>query len=584
MPNPKPKKSPLRSAPDAAPTPGLAAPPAPPAWLVPLLLALAALFLTGLFSTEIADTDAWWHLRTGQYIFQTHNLPWPDPFAYTTQLARPSYPGEIETQRFNLTHEWLAQLAMYLAEAAGGLGAVVLWKGLLLALACSLVGHIVRTRTGSYLWGVAAMLAAAPVVVVFAHDRPSILSYLFSIAFVAILDDPRRLWLLPPLALVWANCHGGFFLGWIVCGAYCVEALVRRPPAWKSILAFSAAAVLVSGLNPNGFGVVTTLASYRKSPMTSTLMEWSHPGFWGDPVAFYILLYAAAIVLAISWRRVRIADWLLFFAFAAASLTAFRNLPLLALFAPIVIATYFPVALAPRLGKRVSTLASCLAVALLAAGLIWGIAGGACFQLRAAEWRFPAGAATFLRAHAPGARLFNTYEDGGYLIWRHLPVFIDGRSLSEDVFQNYRLILGTPPGDPRRDATLTRFGVEAIVLNAFEYNSGIIYPLAFALSQPAESAWKLVYDDPAAMVFMRTPPPGVETLDKSRIADHLETECRLHVQRDPEFSLCARTLGDLFLSMGDRVRARRNLALYLEHPYDSDPRPRQVYMQLLESR
>ncbi len=553
---------------------------AAPRWLTPLLVALAAIFLTGLFSTPLADTDSWWHLKTGEYIVTHHRLPYPDPFAYTTPMAKPSYPGEAETQRFNLTHEWLAQIAMYLAEAIGGLAAVVLWKALLLALACSLAGHVVRLRTGSFLWGVAAMLAAVPVVVVFAHDRPSILSYVFTIAFIAAFEseragEMRALWALPPLALIWANCHGGFFLGWIVCGAYCAEAALRRQQDRNRILALSAAAILISGLNPNGFRVVTTLASYRKSPMTSTLMEWSHPGFWGEPYTFYVLLYATAFVLILAWRRVRISDALLFAAFTAASLTAFRNLPLLALFAPIVFATYFP------WRRTLPALFSYAGAAVIAAGIIWGLVSGALFQLRAAEWRFPAGAATFLHDHAPQARVFNTYEDGGYLIWRGVPVFIDGRSLSENVFQDYRRILGTPPGDPRRDATLARYSVDAIVLNAFEYNSGIIYPLTFALSQPAESSWKLVYDDPAAMVFLRNLPPRVQPLEKTRMPDHLEAECTLHVTRDPEFSLCARTLGDLFLQMGDRARARRNLALYLDHPYDNDPRPRQKYLELL---
>jgi hypothetical protein len=563
MPSPKPKKP--------------VAPPAPK-WLIPALGALSALFLLGLFSTELADTDAWWHLKTGEYIVHQHRLPYPDPFAYTTDMAKPSYPGEAATQRFNLTHEWLAQAAMYLIEAAGGLGAVVLWKALLLALACATAGHIARLRTGSMLWGFAAMLAASPVVVTFAHDRPSILSYLFSIVFIAVFEDRRRLWLLPPLALIWANCHGGFFLGWLICGAYCAGALLRRDPDRKQVLAWSLAAILISGINPNGFGVVTTLASYRQSPMTATLLEWSRPGLWGEPYAFFVLLYAAAAVLAVSWRRVRISDWLLFLAFAAASLTAFRNLPLVGLLAPILIATYFPwkTALPP--------LAEYAGAAALVAALIWGIVTGAFFQLRAAEWRFPAGAATFLRDHQVARRLFNTYEDGGYLIWRGLPVFIDGRSLSENVFQDYRLIMGTPAGDPRRDAALARYGVDAIVLNAFEYNSGIVYPLVLALADPAKSDWKLVYDDPAAMVFLRNPAPDIPVLDKSRIPDHLEAECTLHVTRDPEFSLCARTLGDLFLRMGDRARARRNLALYLDHPYNNDPRPRQEYLQLLQVR
>src|SRR5580700_4758861 len=306
------------------------------------LLCLAALFLLGLFSTELADSDAWWHLKTGQYIVTQHRLPYPDPFAYTTTLAKPAYAGEAATQRFNLTHEWLAQAIMYLIQRAGGMGAVVLWRALILTLCCGLTAWIVQRRTNSWLWAVAAALAAAPSLTDFAHDRPSLLSYAFAFAFIAIFEARRRLWLLPVLALIWANCHGGFFLGWVVCGAYCAEALLTRAPDAKPILAFSGAAVLISGLNPNGFNVVSTLVSYRQSPLTATLIEWSRPGFWGEPYAFFLLLYGAAAVLALAWKRVRIADWLMFAAFAAASLAAFRNLPLMALLAPILIATYFP--------------------------------------------------------------------------------------------------------------------------------------------------------------------------------------------------------------------------------------------------
>jgi hypothetical protein len=551
------------------------------------LLCLAALFLLGLFSTELADSDAWWHLKTGQYIVTQHRLPYPDPFAYTTALVKPAYGGEAVTQRFNLTHEWLAQAFMYLIESAGGPGAVILSRALLLTLCCGLTAWIVRRRTNSWSWAIAAALVAAPSLTDFAHDRPSLLSYAFPFAFIAIFEARRRLWLLPVLALIWANCHGGFFLGWVVCGAYCADALLTRAPDARSILAFSGAAVLISGLNPNGFNVVSTLISYRQSPLTATLIEWSRPGFWGEPYAFFLLLYGAAAALALSCRRVRIADWLMFAAFAAASLAAFRNLPLMALLAPILIATYFPwertlLAMWQRTPPAMARYAAYAVAAALACGTVWGIASGAFFQLRAAEWRYPAGAANFLQHNTIAARLFNTYEDGGYFIWRGLPVFIDGRSLSENLFQDYRMIMGTPPGDQRRDDTLARYQIGAIAINAFEYSSGVLYPLALALTQPGESNWKLVYDDPAAMVFLRDPPPGVPILDKARIFDHLESECALHVSRDPAFPLCARTLGEFFLQAGDPHRARRNLALYLEHPYGDDPQARQQYLQLLQ--
>ena len=82
----------LKFPPHAAPSPKRAtpatcrasAPAPPPRWLRPTLMVLAALLLMAWSSTEVADTDTWWQLKTGQYILQQHKLPAPDPFAFTT--------------------------------------------------------------------------------------------------------------------------------------------------------------------------------------------------------------------------------------------------------------------------------------------------------------------------------------------------------------------------------------------------------------------------------------------------------------------------------------------------------------------
>jgi hypothetical protein len=538
-------------------------------------LSLAALFLMGLFSTEIADPDFWWHLKTGQYIVTQHRLPTPDPFAYTTALAPPASPGEAATRRFNLTHEWLAQAVWYLVYAGGGFPAVVLWKALLLTALCGFTGLVARQRTGSWLWGIAAVLAAASLSIEFAKDRPSILSYVFTAGFIAILESRRRLWLLPVLSILWANCHGGFFLGWMVCGAYCAEALLRRSADTRRVLLTSGLTIALSGLNPNGFATLATVLRYRQSPLQSTLIEWAPADLWGSPYAFDLLLYAAAIALLLSWKRVRPADWLLFAAFSAAALTAFRNEMLIGLLAPILIATYFP------WKRRLPVLAQAAVPVMLAAATAWGAARGSFFQLRAAEWRYPAGAAAFLKAHNISAPLFNTYEYGGYLIWKDVPVFIDGRALSESVFQDYRAILGAPAASTARFALLAKYNAGAILVNAFEYNAGTLYPLVVALAQPGAGTWKLVYEDPQSLLFLREVPSGLTELDPPRIFDHLDAECRLHMSHDPDLSLCARTLGDFFLRTGDPQRARRSLELYLEHPYPGDTDARRAYLELL---
>lgn len=554
---------------------------------------LAALCLLGLFATEIADTDFWWHLKTGQFLFEQRALPVPDPFAFTTALNPPAYPGEDQVRRFNLTHEWLAQAALYAVYTIGGLPAIILVRALLLGAFCGLAGLLAARRSGSFYLGIAAAFASATLAIHFTADRPALFTFCMVAVFVAILEYRRFLWTLPLLAVLWANCHGGFVLGWVVVLAYCagtVRFSSRSPiPPDRLRLWLAAAGVVVfSGLNPNGFGVLGTLLRYRQSAMTANLIEWSPPYLWGPPYAFDILLYSAAVLLAVSWRRVTTSDWALFAAFGAAALAAFRNIPLIGFLAPVLIASYFPVKL------RVPRIAAWLLPALLASVLAIGVARGSFFQLRASMWKFPAGAADYLLHNHIAGPLFNTWEEGGYLIWRLWPqqrVFIDGRALSESANRDYRRILYNLGSDigrvtgPRAEL-LHRYGIQAVLTNTFEYVSGAAYPLAMALADPSSTEWQLVYDDPHSLVFLRDPRPGTPVFPNKlqRVLDHMDTECSDYIEHDPELPRCARTLADYWLRSGDRARAYRMLTLYLSHAGSSDPEAAKALQQLMNTR
>jgi len=534
------------------------------------ILALSAVLLLGIFSPELSNSDTWWHLATGRYLLQHRALPVPDPFAYTTGSAHDAYPGESVVRRFNLTHEWLAQAILYSLYAAGGFGAVVLWRALMLTALCSLAGWIVWRRTAGFYRSIAAAMAASIIAVEFAIDRPFLFTYLFLAVTLAILESRRNYWLLPPLLLVWANCHGGFFLGWFVIAAYAI----RERRLWIP----GAAAGLASGLNPNGFHVVQVLLAYRGSTMQSKLLEWAPPDLW-PPSAFSVLLAACAAVLLWARTKVRVSDWLLFAAFTAMAVTAQRNTILIGFLAPILIASYIP-------WKRpVPRFAPYVAAALLLAALGAGLVRGRFFQLRAAEWRYPSGAVDFLRAHHVTSRVFNTYEFGGYLMWRLWPeqrVFIDGRALSDALFSDYIRILYNQ--DSGAQPVLDRYGIDVIVLNGFEYFNGILYPLAPMLAGSQSAVWTLVFSDPQSMVFMRHPPPGVAPLDSSLVMTNLEQECGIHIDRDPQHPRCARSLAKEFSKFHDFTRARRWIGIYLDHWHDPDPEAEQAYRAYLGVR
>src|SRR5450432_16645 len=164
-----------------------------------LLVIFSCLFLLGMFSPEISDPDFWWHLEAGRYIAEKHALPVPDPFAYTTSLAKPSYPAEPRTRQFNLTHEWLAQVLMYSIYRVGGFAGIVLARAAALAGFCALVGLVAWRRRRSFWASVAAAFAAASVACIFTADRPYQITFLLLALTLAIVETGRWLWLLPPL-------------------------------------------------------------------------------------------------------------------------------------------------------------------------------------------------------------------------------------------------------------------------------------------------------------------------------------------------------------------------------------------------
>jgi hypothetical protein len=229
-----------------------------------------------------------------------------------------------------------------------------------------------------------------------------------------------------------------------------------------------------------------------------------------------------------------------------------------------------------------------LAPAVLVAAIAALPIAGGYFQFRAAEWKYPSGAADFLKAHDVREPLFNTYEHGGYLIWRLAPerrVFIDGRALSDSLFLDYARILynhDDNDGKPSGEQLLDRYGVGTIVMNTFEPSTGNVYVLAPALADPSQTTWKLVYRDPQSVVFMRNPPAGVTPLNSLEVFTQMEAECSLHLENEPQYPRCARSLGDVFLKIGDRQRARRWLAEYLEKSRQPDPEASLALQRLLQ--
>ena len=551
----------------AKPPARAAAAPAAPTWLRPLLLGLTAILFLTWFTGEVADTDIWLHLMTGRHTLETRALTVPDPFCYTSNLSSAKYPSEAKTRYFNLTHEWLAQIVMYLVHAASGFPGLVLLRAALLIAFCGLVGLMVWWRTGGFYRSLAAAIAAGWVAINFQQSRPFLVTFVLLAVTMAILERRRAMWALVPVFLFWANCHGGYFMGWVMLGAYCGEALIqrlrRRPIAGeRQLWLVTIACFLVSGINPNGFRVIQIMLLYRGSGIQSGNLEWQYPAFWLPPYSYGVVLIGSLAAMLLCWRRTRPVDWILYFVFGAASLMAVRNTILMGLVGAVLLGTYLPVS-----RRAIPAAAEFAAAGLLAFAIALAVHGGGAFQLRAAEWLLPTRGADFLQAHNVSGRMFNTYENGGYLVWRLWPAqrdFIDPRGLSEEAYADYSRILyyADSNGGLSADELLAKYGIQVLVLDGFDRFSGKIHTLAAALADPSQKEWKLVQADDRSIVFMRQPPPGVQPLPSLQALESIETQCQQQIEHDPRQPACARGIGDFYTLIGQKPRAAQWMAYY----------------------
>lgn len=547
------------------------APPAPkprataPPWFRWVLTLMAGVYLMGLFSTASGDSDMWWHLRSGKYIWENHRLPVPDPFAYTTDSGTPVYSGELTTRHFNLTHEWGMELIYYLVQSKFGFPGLVLFRAFLLTFFCGITGWLTWRRSGSYYRGLAAAVYATTLAILFASDRAFLATFVLVPLTVAAFETRRCLWLLPPTFLVWANLHGGFVMGWAVAGVYSAEALYlwyRGKPLAdeRKVWTVSTLSVLASLLNPNGLGVLAVMLHYRDSPLQLSISEWNYPAWW-PPDFFNLLMVGTAVVLLWAGRRARLRDWLLFLVLGTSAAMALRNVIFIAFVGPMLLATYIPV-----WKREVPAILEYPVAAFFLFAIGIGIAHGRTFELRMDDYRYPKGAVDFLREHGIRGRLFNTYEAGGYLMWRLWPddrVFIDGRALNEQVWNDYIHIAFNADyqGGKTTQQLLDSYGVDVIVMNGFDYK-GQLYYLPAALADPVQKKWKLVFADPKAVIFMRTPPPDVKPLPSLDALTGLENQCTFNVKMGLA-PRCAQSLADTFMKIGDWKRGREWAKNYL---------------------
>ncbi|WP_076860830.1 hypothetical protein [Bradyrhizobium mercantei] len=392
-----------------------------PAWFWMACGVYALLLILG--DRLLADSDTYWQIAVGRWILDHRALPSVDIYSFT----RAGEPW--------ISSSWLAQVLFAKAyDLSGWTGPAALAAACAAATFALLTAILSRALPPIY----ASLVALAALVLSCGHllARPHVLALPIMMVWAngLMTASERReapsFWLLPLIAL-WANLHGGFLFGLVLAGAFALDAMWNALPAQRPALAlrwvaFGIGALAACCVTPYGWGsILASLRILGLGELLHLISEWL-PASFGQIDAFGITilgLIGAALYFRARLPLPRIA---LVLGLLHMALSHARNLELFALLLPLAVLT--PVA--TQFGLRASGVIrlKVAPAAILVAGLCaWTSVLAARQVISPPPTYSPAAAIDAMKAHNV-ERVLNDLQFGGYLIWRQMPVFVDGRA------------------------------------------------------------------------------------------------------------------------------------------------------------
>jgi hypothetical protein len=500
-------------------------------WLAPDVALVAScitlfycLFLFQGYQKLFRDSDAGWHIRTGERILATGVLPRTDPYSFT-RAGEPWF-----------AWEWGADILTGAVHSAWGLAGVAMLYGVAIAAGVWLWFRLHWAVSGNFL--IASLLAIPLLSTCNIHwlARPHVLSWLFLLAAMLAAHSSwpaggftrRQFWAIALFSAAWTNIHASFFFAPLIAAIFALSHFLRpliwtldRISEWRRAGWFAYAGLVAAAaslVNPYGWQEHVHVFRYiTDSNLLHRVGEFQSFDFQAAGAGQILLTVAIAMlggVLALTQKN--LAHFLLAVVFVAAGIRSARSLPLVALLLLPLANGAITKALAdckglqPRLRHALDEFLAysdrLRAMDRRMCGVAWApvilFAMFALLRMPAIAARtgfpldqFPVKAAAELEKLPGGMRLLAPDKFGGYLIYRfqgRIKVFFDGRSdfYGADFLKRYARLVQVRPGWETE-------------LNKYDFTHALLpndYSLVAALEQ---IGWRVLYRDGTATLLAR---------------------------------------------------------------------------------
>ncbi|MBN2088391.1 hypothetical protein JW964_02210 [candidate division KSB1 bacterium] len=256
-------------------------------------------------------------LRIGDEIIRTGHIPTTE-FMTFTQFGKPAD-----------YFYWLFSLMFFEIYELGGVTLTAVFSMLCIGGYYSLLWLCLRELKTGLIPTILILMLIAQVGALFFPMRPQLLAYpLFGFALLVIIrwqkGENRFLWLLPLIALLWANIHGSFIVFFFVL----FPALIFGSGNRKRLALFTFISLISTLVNYYGFKVWTNIFSMvNNQSIRIYIDEWKPPVNQGWQLNLFFLGFLLIPVLtAFAKPKIKIVCWIWYLGFGWMALTSVRYL------------------------------------------------------------------------------------------------------------------------------------------------------------------------------------------------------------------------------------------------------------------
>lgn len=410
-----------------------------PVIIIPFIWGLVYFYLSGY--PLLDDYDTSWHISAGNLIRELGYIPKTDSWSIT------SYNNDW----YNVA--WLWDVLISIIVEFGGLNSLFIFVVILYSSILSLIGFLLsKNKKLKLSAALFTIFLITFVLIEFSSARPHSFTFLAATLFYIILSfctHKTKLLTLPFLMAIWVNMHGGFIAGFILIAVFALAALMKKGK--QDFYFFAALFTLCSFatlLNPYGLNLHLSIKEHLGNNFTFFINEW-RPFIIGEYIGQTIFILAFILFVRFTDAKLDIRDKILSFFLMVLSLYSLRFFPLFAILSSTILANSLNNIKELRdfsfmIKKKKQLLYLC--VFLFTLIVVDSNLGFIRKNIVESE-RMPVKSIDFAIKEYPNLRFLNSYELGGYIIFRSqekMKVFIDGRAATaytNEVLSDFASIL-----------------------------------------------------------------------------------------------------------------------------------------------